>query len=616
MKISNFSVKFQKETFPVVYIKKLEVAEKKVLHLLQSTSLLGVDLETESLPAYSSNTRAALSPHLSKVRLLQLFNGKKVYVFDIKYIKDYSIFIELLTKRPLVAHNAVFELQRLMQWGVKDCNIACSMLMGKLITHAYTSNDYRYDLESQIEHWFEFKILKKQGNSDWSTPELTFEQIEYAALDAVYTFKLSRKLLPGIAKFGLKRIYNLTKDVQHPVASMGLNGMGFDVRHHRDMLPVWKEALYKAKKKAITITGLTKITPNEISKWLDATLDEKTKSIWPKTPSKTNPKLSTGADAFSEFDYLPIIKPFSEYQKKAMLCSGFGQKLINCVNAKTGRIHGNLHICGARTGRFSCSTPNLQNCPRSPSKEAREGGEPDLRASFIADKGNVLICADYSMIEIRAGAELSRDRAMLRAFAQGIDLHKLTASVVSSIPLDTITKEQRHGGKAYNFGLMFGLGSTKYAKYAKKEFGVTVSQEKADADIGTWHDLYSDYTTYQQSCAKRGKKTLTCITPCGKLRKLPPDKTYGNSMNQGPQGGAAEVMMYALTDLYKKLGSSGKLINTVHDEIIVECRESHAVQIKRLVNDCMVSGFLSVFPKGITKDLVNIGIGKTWADAK
>lgn len=589
--------------------------------------LFSVDVETAALTQYKHIPTAALSPHLSRVRLFQIFDGKKVYVFDCDKIeasisfayRPEVLFIEFLSTKRFVAHNATFELQRFMQWGVKSCNIACTLITGKLVLQAIYPTDagLRYDLGSLTDRMLKTNVLKIHGASDWGNPDLTFEQVQYAALDTLYCYAVAEKLANAIPKMGLQRIYQLIKAVQHPVAAMQLNGIGFDIEKHLKAIPYWKESLYRAKMEAIEVTGLKSITPMKISEWLSKNLDKKTKAIWPRTPTK---KLATDAHAFSDFDYLPIVKPFSTYQKKKTLCSGFGNKLIQLVNPSTKRLHGSLKICGARTGRFSCSSPNLQNMPRSPSYKDKEHGQPDIRDHFVASSNKVFICADFSMIELRVAAELSMDSKMLIAFREGIDLHCLTASVVSGIPIEKIDKKHpaRQHAKALNFGLLFGLGPTKYAHYAKKSYGVDITEDKAFSDIQKWHELYSGYTEWQMEQANRAAETKTCRTPCGKLRKLPKDSTYGNSMNHPVQGGAAEVMMYSLVKLYERLPKKSRLVNTVHDEVIVEVKNKpfYVDWVKEVIEECMVEGFLEVFPRGCTRGLVEAKAGKTWAEAK
>lgn len=621
------TIGFQGKKYSCEYIIDWNRASICIEYLLKKDVLFSVDVETAALTQYKHIPTAALSPHLSRVRLFQLFDGDKVYIFDCDKIErsiafkrlPSELFTHLLSTKRFVAHNATFELQRFMQWGVKHCNIACTLITGKLVCQAIYPTDagLRYDLGSLTDRMLKTEVLKIHGASDWGEPDLTFEQIQYAGLDTLYCYAVAKKLANALPKLGLERIYKLMKDVQHPVAAMQLNGIGFDTEKHLAAIPYWKDSLYEAKLKAMEVTGLKSITPMKISDWLSKNLDKTTKAIWPRTPTK---KLATDAHAFSDFDYLPIVKPFSTYQKKKTLCSGFGNKLIQLVNPGTKRLHGSLKICGARTGRFSCSSPNLQNMPRSPSYKDKKAGEPDIRDHFIAGKGKVLICADFSMIELRVAAELSQDKEMLKCFKNGIDLHCLTASIVSGIPVDKIGKKspERQNGKALNFGLLFGLGPKKYAHYAKKSYGVDISEEKAFSDIEKWHQLYSGYTDWQQAQADRAAETKTCRTPCGKLRKLPKDSTYGNSMNHPVQGGAAEVMMYSLVKLYERLPKRARLVNTVHDEVIVEVRNKkfHVDWAKEVIEECMTEGFLEVFPNGITRGLVEAKAGKTWAEAK
>jgi DNA polymerase-1 len=208
---------------------------------------------------------------------------------------------------------------------------------------------------------------------------------------------------------------------------------------------------------------------------------------------------------------------------------------------------------------------------------------------------------------------------MLNAFRNGIDLHALTAATVAGKPLESVTKQERQKAKALNFGLLFGLGVDKYVQYAKLSYGVNVTYEEADESIRTWRELYSRYREYQLAQALEGETTLRVRTPMGKLRALDPGNTYGTAMNHPVQGGAAECMLFALIALNKMFTDNNldaRLVNCVHDEVVVEAREDLVEEVKHCIETAMVSGFLRVFPEGITRDLVEVGLGYSWAEAK
>jgi DNA polymerase I-like protein with 3'-5' exonuclease and polymerase domains len=575
----------------------------------QPLETYALDTETAALPKYKKIGEAALSPHLSAVRLLQLFTGRTAIVFDIGKIETTGIFKSFLEEKRFVGHNSLFDLQYLYkQFGASHIDIGCSYLAAKLIFHATTPTDagLSASLRSLVNALFKTEILKEMQVSDWSVPELTWEQIEYSALDAVTTYRLAEKLAPKISKFGLERIYQLYKDAQHPLAKMQLNGIKLDTDKHRDLIVDWRSKLYTARKELTEITKLDTITPTTLAKYLEKSLPKETLAIWPRTDTG---KLQTDSHVFAEFDYLPIVKPFAEFQKREKLCTSFGNSLIEQINPETGRLHARYRLAGARTGRLSCSDPNLQQLPR----------ENLVRQNFIPEKGNIFVCADYSQVELRVAAEVSRDETMLRAYKQGIDLHKLTASLISKKRIQDVTKEDRQKAKAFNFGLLFGLGAKKFSHYAKKSYGAEVSQEEANAGVKAFRETYYGYREWQLDQSSNALERGFCTTPCGKRRCLDRDNSYGPSMNTPIQGGAAECMLYALVrlnNLFTTNKVNAKITNCIHDELLVECEPKDKEQVSSWVEGAMESGFLDVFPKGIVRGICECKSGNSWGAAK
>lgn len=586
---------------------------KKALDLLMKKrdSLYAIDTETMVLPEYKMIDKAGLSPHLSKVRLLQIGNEDNVCVFDLNWFPEESLkmFVPFLSSKRFVAHYAIFDLQRFMQWGVKDMNLHCTLIMAKLLYHAILPDDtgISVSLDSLCKELLNFELPKMCQASDWSEPDLTFEQIEYAAMDVITCLKIADKLAEGIHKYGLGRIYYLSKDAQHPIAEMQLNGFKLNAETYRELIPKWISELVPAKKKVQTITGIQSLTAPKLGLWLEKNLDPETMAIWPRTDSG---KMSTSADTLADFSYHEIVKPFSEYQKRATLCSTFGQKLINQINPKTGRLHASYKLLGARTGRLSCSEPNLQNLPR----------DTEVRKQFIAEPGHVFLCADYSQIELRIAAEVSQDRQMINAYKNGTDLHRLTASRVLNKPFEAVTKKERQIGKALGLGLLYGLGARKFSHYVKKGYskdGVSVSEEEAFDYIEKYRETYSGLRDWQLKQAERCKASLKAKTPCGKIRKLSELNYYGGGLNVPIQGAAAEVMLYALVKLEKAFRGKGQLVNCVHDEVLIEVPEDKATdEYKALMEQCMVDAYLEVFPDGVTNGLVDAAYGTNWASAK
>lgn len=610
MKEHNFTTDFLGKTVPCFYIKTTENAEQALARLMEYDCIMGLDTETAALPEFKDENEAALHPQKAVIRLLQIYNGKSSVIFDLMYLNP-TLFTKLLETKRFVGHNSLFDLQFL----INDCHVShvdigCTYILWKAITHATRPTDAGVNagLADLTDNLLGSKLLKVLQRSDWSVPELTFEQIQYAALDAVAVYYLAEKLAPSLEKLGITKYYQLCKKAQWPIAHMQLNGMRLDVAAHRALVDSWRYQLGLAKKELVAATGLTKITDHTIADYLSVHLSNDLLSIWPRTDEG---KLQTDAHtlAYLGGEYA-MLKLFAVYQKLETLCTTFGSSLIAKVNPVTSRVHCQYKICGCRTGRLSASKPNLQNLPR----------DKDVRKNFTADFGNTLVVADYSQIEIRVGAELSQDKAMLNAYRHGVDLHALTASVIGKVPLKNVTKADRQKAKAFNFGLMFGLGPTKFSKYAKQSYGVDVSSEEASESIKVWRNLYSGYRAWQLKQVELAQESLYSRTVTGKLRRLDPENCYGTAMNTPVQGSAAEIVLNSLIRLQTKLEryTTARICNTVHDEIIVECTNlPHLVSIvTTLMEESMTEGFLDVFPNGITDGLSNIGVGANWGEAK
>lgn len=609
MKEHNFTVDFLGKTIPCFYIKTTENAERAIARLMEYDCLMGLDTETAALPEFKEYSQAALSPHLSQVRLLQIYNGKSSIVFDMLHLSP-SIFKEFLQTKRFIGHNSLFDTQFLIkQFGVKCLNIGCTYVLWKCIVHATRPTDAGINsgLNDLCDKLLGFPILKVLQVSDWSIPDLTFEQLQYAALDAIAVWHLAEKLAPSLEKLGLTKYYKLCKAAQWPVAFLQLNGIKLDEKAHRTLIDKWRYELYASKKELIAITGLEKITGFTIATYLETHLNKDILALWPRTEEN---KLQTDAWTLAEFGSdNPIVKPFAIFQKKETLCSTFGSKLISRINPSTGRLCGQYKLVGCRTGRLSSNQPNLQNLPR----------DKDVRKDFIASQAMSFVVSDFSQIELRVAAELSRDTEMLKAFRSGIDIHVATAAKISGKSVKAVTTEERQHSKSLGFGLLFGLGAQKYARYAKHNYGVELTDTQAKESVKAWRDIYAGYRAWQLEQIESSQRTLYATTVTGKLRCLDPDYTYGTSTNQPIQGAASEVLLSALIHAQKfietKLPSS-KLVLTVHDEIVLEVKDEDVITAKAGLVSCMTQGYLDIFPNGISKNICSIGSGKNWGDAK
>lgn len=607
MKEQSFDVSILGKSYRGHYVQSVETALECLTHLQKKDILFAIDTETAANTPYKNYPYAALSPHLSRIRLIQVFDGKNSIVFDLDEINDNEIFIPFLESKRFVAHNAKFDLKFFLSMGVKKMNMGCSLLLAKTIAQATRPMDMGLSLEALIENVLKIDAEKEQGKSDWSEPELTFEQIEYSAKDPIYVQLIVEKIADSLTKYGLERTYQLYKKCMVPVAKMELNGLGIDAEAHKKNVEAWREELYYLREDVLDYTGLKKLTGHTLGAWLSENLEDEYLESWPRTPTG---KLKTDAHTFADFSGVEIAYRYGSYSKKDKLISSFGDGLIEKINPETKRLHASYNISGARTGRMSCSSPNLQQLPRDDS----------VRNIFVpARKGEVFVSADFSQIELRVAAEISRDQVMLDSYRKGIDLHALTASVIARKKLEQVTKDERQKAKAFNFGLLFGLGSKKFSHYARMAYGVEVTEEEAIASIEIWRNLYAGYRDWQLEQAERCKESLFATTVCGKRQRLTEDNYYGTGLNHPVQGSAAEVMMHALVNFQKTVDHEELpflLVNCVHDEITVQCRKKEAEYCRKILENAMTRGYTDVFPKGIVNKLVEAKIGNSWGAVK
>lgn len=580
--------------------------------LKKTDGLLAIDIETTPKPQYRDYPNAGLSPYLSRVRLIQIYDGNSCYVFDLNEV-DKGLFVDILNQKRFIAHNAIFELKFLMllnpDYDIPKMNIGCTRILYKLLSHAIypTDKGLSASLENITKAILKTELPKFMQLSDFGADDLTCEQIEYAALDAIACYMIAEKLSPGLAKFGLQNIYKITKEAQYPIAAMQLNGMCLDVPKHQAKIHVWRDELYSAKKKLMEFMGVKEVKDSVIRTWLMEHLDPETLALWSKTDSE---QLSVSAHTFADFAYLPIVEPLAVYKKLEKLSSTYGDTLLNQINPSTHKLHADYNLCGARTGRLSSSHPNLQQFPR----------DKELRSHFVASEGNVFVCADFSQIEVRVAGEISGDEEMLSVYRQGLDIYSATAAKLTGKRIEDVGKKsvERRIAKALVLGLLFGLGAKKFSHYAKKGYNVDISFDESVENIKQFREIYSGHRAWQLAQSDECANSLIAVTVGGKRRCLDPDNYYGACLNHPVQGTAAEIILVALSNLYCYIRDipEVRLVNCVHDEILLECHPDVAEQVQTLMIGCMTEAYLSSFPNGVTRGLVDSWIGTDWGAGK
>jgi DNA polymerase-1 len=582
------------------YITNKEAANQAFKEIEASENALSLDIET-----YPKAGGSGLDPFTSEIRLIQIYGGgESVYVFDLRNIPLES-FPDTIWKRPIVCHNALFELKHILHRGIELDQVGCTMIMGYLL-QGY-SRGGNLSLKGLIKEHLEIEISKEEQLSDWSQKILSQKQIDYAAADAVITHQLFLKLRQDLRDRGLLNIYSIRKGAQKALTKIMLNGVFFNTTSHDELIKKWEKKEFQYKDNLIKSLGDINLNSNkQLNAWLNKHIDQKTLSKWPRTPTGSLSVTSKvvgrfkGSISWSE-DYL-------QYKKYFKKLTTYGKKMQRHIHPSTGRMQPDFLLAGTDTGRLSSRNPNIQQFPR----------DPEFRELFEAPKDKVLVVADYSQIELRVAAIVSKDKVMLEAYEQGEDLHKKTAAALLSIQEKDVTKEERQHAKAVNFGFLFGQGAQGFVNFAKDTYDVDVTIEEAIEAKSKFLETYPDLKRWQVRIRSNAKLSLKVKTPCGFVRRFKEAKhTYNQSLNTPIQGGAAEVLLKALALLDKALDQSkAKIVNCIHDEIILESLEDYKDEASKILEDSMIAAFSAVFPTGSTKNLIETKSAENWRNAK
>jgi DNA polymerase-1 len=301
-------------------------------------------------------------------------------------------------------------------------------------------------------------------------------------------------------------------------------------------------------------------------------------------------------------DY-PVIAKLLEYRTVAKSLSSFGDNILEFVRKDTGRIHSDFRLIGAPTGRFSCSNPNLQQIPH---------GE-EYRKCFRAETGRTLVIADYSQIELRILADFSGDENFIDAFRSGADFHAMTAAQVFGVKTDEVSDDQRTFAKRLNFGVVYGIGASRFALMTG------LSQTEAENIMRRYFGTYRKLDAWLREAGQSVIKTRVARTASGRMMRFRFDEAdraqiasaRRNGMNMPIQGTSADILKRALRILHDRIsGTSAKLVNIVHDEVILECDANEANDISSALADSMVKAGEEFVSKVPVK--VDVKISEAW----
>jgi len=540
----------------------------RIANEIASVHVVGIDLET-----------TALNPYDGKVRIISINTGRNIYVVDLFETGTLGPLKDALASEKVIKilQNVKFDQRWLLYhydlelWPVFDTFRASA-----LIHNGRNRGHNLYDLYAR--ELGVFPAVSDLGASNWAG-SLTQEQKDYAAEDVLHLFGLRDKLKPQLARLGLNKVALIEFGAILPEAAVENTGLYLDSErwlvlaqeNEIKRLEVRKFLLENLPNPSnqLTFLGMESDFNLDSNQQILASLvklgvkerlkDEEGNEEWIPVTSTKEILLAQQASKF------PIIEQLFKYREYSKAVSTYGPDYLKHISLVTGRIHSNYYpFTGC--GRYASSKPNLQNLPRLFA----------FRDCFRAQEGYVFIICDYGAIEMRGAAQIAPDPTLIKVFQDGIDAHIYTASFVNNKPQSEITKADRQGAKAINFGLVYGMGPEKLILYAQSNYGVTYTLSQARKVRSKYFELYNGIASWHKRAIRDGKRTRCAHTLTGRLRYLDPDRTYSEWFNTSVQGSCADGLKAALRDVHlrlKKYNGDAKIVHHVHDEIILEVKK-------------------------------------------
>jgi DNA polymerase-1 len=486
-----------------------------------------------------------------------------------------------------------------------------------MIAHYLLQPDQRHNMDALAMTYLHYqpvpieKLIGKKGKNQLSMRMVDLETIkEYAAEDADITWQLRQVFEPMLRETGTEKLFYETEMPLVPVlASMEAEGVNLDI----PALERFSEQLSdEIEQMEVEIFRQAGVEFNISSpKQLGEVLFERLKLSSKPKKTKTG-QYSTGEDVLVKLAYKhPIVEKILEYRSLTKLKSTYVDALPLLVNPRDGRIHTSYNQAVAATGRLSSNNPNLQNIPiRTP--RGRE-----IRKAFIPRNDEyILLAADYSQIELRIIAHLSKDVAMMEAFQQGMDIHIATASRVYGVPPKDVSKEMRRHAKTVNFGIIYGISA----------FGLSerlgIPRKEAAAIIKSYFEKYPGIHRYMETTKEFAREHGYVETILGRRRYLSDIHSANavvrgyaerNAINAPIQGSSADMIKIAMINVFneiERLNLKSRMILQVHDELVFDVHKEEVDVLRSMVEDKMVHALELDVPL-----IVDINTGHNWLEA-
>ncbi len=514
------------------------------------------------------------------IRLVQLGNAQEIFIIDLFDLKQEGVeFLRgLLANKGIVGHNLKYDLKYLYRYGIEPYAVFDTMIASQLLGEVD-----RHSLQKVAMHYLGEVLDKSFQLSNWGKTVLSKEQLDYAALDVKVVRDLFYTLIERLndtyheeeilLKTRTSKVFGIKNPVAiiemafvQEVAKLELNGMHVDVEELERLIKESRRTLQKKVMDFMVHYRIDPMSPKQLGDLL-------TKRMGLDLPRTEKGNISTDDKVLSQFIENQAVREVLDLRA----IKKYIDKLEEIKeNLRDGDVYPEFRQIGAVTGRMSSLNPNVQNIPKN------------LRSIFRARGGKVFVISDFSQIELRLACEYVKDRRMIKAFKEGRDMHRYTAGVLLGKPEEAITKEERQLAKAVNFGLIYGISARGLSEYAKS-YGIELSLEEANEIRDKFFQYFTSFKEWHERVKRelREFKESRGYTLLGRRYVA---YTFPDAVNYPIQGSGADLLKLSVLMFdaeQRKEGLDARLVNLVHDEIVLECKEEDAHKVKDVLERAM-----------------------------
>ena len=511
-----------------------------------------------------------------------------------------------------IGQNLKFDIPILSRHGI---NLSEFLADTMLMSYVLNSTATRHGMDRLAEYYLNYTTTKYTDVTGTASKQISFAEVkidvatDYAAEDADITLRLFNTLSALLKKKPTQE--KLLKEIEYPLvhvlSRVEQNGAKIDKNKLGNHSKELGEKIADLSAQAFKIAG-EEFNLDSPKQLLEILYEKQGLPVLRKTPKGQPSTNEETLQRLSEEYELPKI--ILQYRTLAKLKSTYTDSLINIENPKTQRIHTSYQQAITSTGRLSSTEPNLQNIPIKTAEGRR------IREAFVPEKGNTLISADYSQIELRIMAHLSEDKNLTNAFNNNIDVHSSTAAEVFGVAIEDVNKDQRRSAKAINFGLMYGMSA----------FGLTrqlgITRAEAQEYLDTYFARYTGVRDYMDNIKARAKEDMFVETIMGRrlylneinaangLRRQAAERA---AINAPLQGSAADIIKKAMLDIDKLILNEMpdvKMIMQVHDELVFECPKENADLVMEKMKETMEQTVELKIPL-----IAEAAVGSNWNEA-